>query len=238
MRSNAYGSELDMRQGGEAAALGRATALSRAAARVSLAAAITFLVLVASLHVVKPEFAPSWRFLSEYAIGRHGWIMVLAFQVWAVSCAAAVVAVRPCVRTIGGRIGLAALLAVAFALAAAGVFVMDPVTARQEDLTAHGNIHALASMVGIPGLPIAAVLISRSLARTRAWTAARRSLLGAAHATWISLAVMAAALPFLLSRNGGAFGPEVPAGWLNRLVVAAYCAWLITVSRQAERAAD
>ena len=34
-----------------------------------------------------------------------------------------------------------------------------------------------------------------------------------------------------LPRNGGKFGPEVPIGWPNRLLVVAYAAWLIALAR-------
>jgi catechol 2,3-dioxygenase-like lactoylglutathione lyase family enzyme len=47
-------------------------AISFAAARLSLTAAALFLVLLAILHVIKPEFDPSWRFISEYSIGNCG----------------------------------------------------------------------------------------------------------------------------------------------------------------------
>ena len=50
----------------------------RVAARLSLASGATFVALLAVLHVVKAELDPSWRFISEYAIGAHGWLMVLA----------------------------------------------------------------------------------------------------------------------------------------------------------------
>ena len=39
-------------------------ASSRTAARLSFAAAGTFLVLLATLHLIKPEFDPSWRVIS------------------------------------------------------------------------------------------------------------------------------------------------------------------------------
>ena len=37
-------------------------AISQTAARLSLAGARMFLVLLAALHVIKPEFDPSWCF--------------------------------------------------------------------------------------------------------------------------------------------------------------------------------
>jgi hypothetical protein len=54
-------------------------AISRIAARLSFAGAATFVVLLAALHFIKPELDPSWQFISEYAIGDYGWIMLLAF---------------------------------------------------------------------------------------------------------------------------------------------------------------
>jgi hypothetical protein len=51
------------------------------AARITFWAAALFLVLIAVLHILKPEYDPSWRMISEYAIGRFGWVMQLAFVV-------------------------------------------------------------------------------------------------------------------------------------------------------------
>jgi len=45
------------------------TAISETAARVSFAAAAAFAVLLAALHILEPEFDPSWRFISEYELG-------------------------------------------------------------------------------------------------------------------------------------------------------------------------
>ena len=76
----------------------------------------------------------------------------------------------------------------------------------------HGLVHAIASMVGIPGIPLAAVLIGGRFA----------------HATWLSLAVMAGYLSIAVPHAGG-FGPDVFAGLTNRLVVLSYLAWQISM---------
>src|SRR5690349_2120704 len=83
------------------------------AARLSMYGTIAVFLLVLLLHRVKPEFEPSWRFVSEYAIGQHGWIMVLAFSIWALSCVALFVALRGEVASVAGRIGNYVLLVVA-----------------------------------------------------------------------------------------------------------------------------
>jgi len=97
------------------------------------------------------------------------------------------------------------------------------------------SLHGLTALIGIPSLPIAAMLTSASLGRNDAWTTGRRSLLWTANLTWISLVVFIASVLIGLSQSGGEFGPDVLLGWPNRLLVVAYCAWVITVARYAER---
>lgn len=52
------------------------------AARFAIAAAAAALLLLASLHVLSPAFDPSWRMVSEYANGRHGWVLSLMVAAW------------------------------------------------------------------------------------------------------------------------------------------------------------
>ncbi|MDQ6877228.1 MAG: hypothetical protein M3082_05930 [Candidatus Dormibacteraeota bacterium] len=47
-----------------------ATKISLPAAILAIAGASAALLLLASLHVLSPEFSPSWRMVSEYANGR------------------------------------------------------------------------------------------------------------------------------------------------------------------------
>lgn len=200
------------------------------ASRIAAAGVFAVALIIVALHAIKPEFEPSWRFISEYAIGRHGWIMKLAFLIWAASCAALVLALRREVQTFFGRTGVAVLLIVAAALVVAGLFPQDPVTAKPDEITTSGTIHAIASMIGIPGIPVAAMLISSSLWRTNpAWAPHRSAIMWPTSATWISLVLMAAYLMWAVPRAGG-FNMEVWAGWMNRLVVATYLAWQLAVA--------
>jgi len=211
------------------------TAIPPVAARLSFAAAVTFLVLLAALHLIKPGFDPSWRMVSEYEIGRYGWIMQLAFLSLALSCVALFVAIRPHARTIGGRVGLVLLLVCAAGMTIAAIFATDPTTASQDELTGRGNFHGLGTLLGIPGFPVAATLIGRSLARNPDWSSARIALLWGAVLTWIGLLVFVASVAILLPRSAGGFGPDVLIGWPNRLLVLTYSVWLMTVAFQATR---
>jgi hypothetical protein len=209
------------------------TTMSLTAARFSLAAAVLCLVLLTALHAIKPEFNPSWRMISEYAIGNNGWVMVVTFLSLSLSCAALFASIRSQIRTTGGYIGLTLLLISAAAIAAAAFFTTDPITASKDELTWHGNLHGLASMIGIPGLTIAAILISKSLVHNQSWSTARRRHLWMANLTWISLLLMIIILAVTFPQSGGKFGPNVLIGWPNRLVMVGYCAWLISVAWRA-----
>ncbi len=113
---------------------------NRHLAAVSMIVMGVFLALIVLLHAIKPEFEPSWRFLSEYSIGRHGWVMMTAFFLWAISCFTLSVALREHVKTRGGRLGRAVLVVVGLSLIMAGLFAQDPITARPDELTTHGNV--------------------------------------------------------------------------------------------------
>ena len=203
-------------------------ASSQTAARLSFAAAATFLILLAALHFIKPELDPSWRVISEYEIGRYGWIMVLAFLSLAVSCVGLFIAIRSQIDTIGGKIGLAFLLVAAAGLIIAAIFITDPITASHNELTTHGNLHGLGAALGT-GFPIAAALIGWSLARNQAWSSARRSLVWSAGLAWIGFLVFALSMVVMFP-DDGTFGPDVLIGWPNRFMIVTYSVWLMVVA--------
>jgi Protein of unknown function (DUF998) len=210
------------------------TAISPTAARLSFAGAATFALLLAALHFIKPELDPSWHFISEYAIGEYGWIMVLAFLSLALAYASLLVAIRSQLRTIAGRIGLALLLLSALGLTIAAIFTTDPITVSENAVTTEGTLHNLGGTLGI-AMPFAAVLIGWRLARNPAWSSARRPLLWATGLALVAFVVSFVSLSVMVSRSGGEFGPDVLVGWPNRIEIVAYSVWLMVVARQAIR---
>ena len=208
------------------------TVRGTSAVRVARAGGILFLALVATLHALKPELDPSWRMVSEYQIGRHGWLMQVAFLALATSCVAAYLSLRRTLRTRMARTGGVFLLVAAVGIVIAGIFATDPITATKAELTTHGNLHGLGTMLGIPGFAIAAPLVYRGL-RGRAGVAEHLTHLRlATHFVWVSLAVFITSMAVQFE---GTFGPDVAIGWPNRLLVAAYAGWLVTAARTAER---
>jgi hypothetical protein len=206
-------------------------------AQLAIAAAVATPLLLASLRVLSPEFDPSYRLMSEYALGSYGWVLSLTFAAWGVSSWALAFAIRPHIRTRGGRVGLAFLIVAGLGQALAVVFDI-----RQDVM------HNLAGALGIIGLPVAAMLISPSLGRNLEWSHARPHLLALANLTWISVVLFVATFVLLtvtfIHVNGGLPAqapPKLPhgviglVGWANRLLVIVYCGWVAAVATQTLR---
>lgn len=207
------------------------TTRSKTAAHLSIAGAALFLILLVALHFIKPDVDPSWRMISEYQIGDYGWMMSLAFLCLSFSYLSLFIAIGSQVPTTAGRIGLALLLLGVIGSAMGGIFISDPITSEQ--LTTHGNLHGIGALLGIPTLPFAATLISRSLARNPAWTSARGWLFRATALTWVGLLVFLISMAVMMPRGHGKFTPDVLIGWTNRFLIVTYLVWLLTVSWQA-----
>src|SRR5918999_428848 len=80
------------------------------AAYVALGATAVSGAALLVLHGVSPEFAPSWRMVSEYANGRFAWLLTVVFAGWAISSFALARALWPLSGSTLGMIGLLFLL--------------------------------------------------------------------------------------------------------------------------------
>jgi hypothetical protein len=134
------------------------------AARVAITAAALALGALAALHLLKPEIHPPRSMISQYALGRHGWVMALCFAALAAGSAflfAALVAQR--LTPLHGRIGLTLLLTAALGLALAAYFPMDPVSTRPAQMSWSGRMHSVAFLVAVPCQVLAVLLLSLAL---------------------------------------------------------------------------
>src|SRR5215469_13040416 len=147
-----------------------------AGALLAIVAAAAALLLLVSLHVLSPEFDPSFRMVSEYALGHYGSLLSLMFLVWGISSWALAVALWSQVKTRAGKVGLWFLVMAGIGEAMAAVF----------DIT-HDLGHSIAQVLGLGGFLIAAVLLSVGLGRSQAWREAKKPLLWLAILSWISV---------------------------------------------------
>jgi hypothetical protein len=88
---------------------GMSGAISTGAARLAIIAAVSHQILLIALIFLRPDLAPSWHTISEWAIGPHGWIMSGAFLLSALSYAASFVMLKAHMHGSLGRVGLGIL---------------------------------------------------------------------------------------------------------------------------------
>jgi len=192
------------------------------AARLSIASGVLFALLLGGLHLVEPEFDPTWRFISEYALGDYGWMMSLAFATLALSLAGTGAAIFTQVRSVLGYIGLFVLGVGTIGILIAAIFETDPVTATAAGATTSGKMHVLGASLDYT--PVAALLLSFSLVRHATWRRVRAALFITAAITVLATVAFLATLP-----SDFVFGPGVYTGLVGRFLVLSYLGWILTV---------
>jgi len=206
------------------------------AAQVALFAIAVSCGALILLHVISPEFSPSWRMVSEYANGRYSWLLTLVFLTWAISSFALVVALWPLSSSGLGKAGLLLLAVAGVGQLMGGMFDINH------------PLHGPAAMIGIPALCAGAVVLSIALSRHPGIDAPP---LWTAHLPWISFVLMIAALLLFFSAlkaagidMSGRSAPlaELPpgvsgyVGWANRLLFLASYLWAILAALSVLRA--
>jgi hypothetical protein len=212
--------------------------ISKSTAYWTIGISAAALLFLASLHILSPEFDPSWHMVSEYANGSYGWVLSLMFAAWGISSWILAYMLWPQVNTTAGKIGLIFLILAGIGEAMAAVFDIN-----------HPPFHDLAGFMGIGSLPVAAMLISVHLSRSQAWASAKKPLLWTANLTWISVLLLIVSFIIMvvtfIQTGGDMNTTEVPTtlpagvigivGWTNRFLIIAYCVWVMTVAWQAIR---
>jgi hypothetical protein len=178
------------------------------------------------LHFVSPEYAPSWRMVSEYANGGFAWLLTVVFVSWAAASLALVVALLPLWASTLGKVGLIFLLLAFVGQTMGALFDINH------------KLHGPAAMIGIPSLCLAAVILTMAMARREGIVAPP---IWSAHLPWISFALMLGAFVLFFSAlktagvdMSGQTEPlkELPVGvsgyvgWANRLLFASTYLWV------------
>lgn len=210
---------------------------SAAAAYVAITAVAVSCAALVALHAASPEYAPSWRMVSEYANGGYPWVLLIVFLAWALSSFALVVALGPLWSTGLGKAGLIFLVLAGVGQAMGGLFDINH------------KLHGPAAMIGIPSLCIAAVVLTLAMSRHGGVVAPP---VWSAHLPWIAFALMLGTFALFLSALksagvdvGAQAGPlkELPpgvtayVGWANRLIFVSSYLWTVLAALSVVRAA-
>jgi len=191
------------------------------ATKLSIASMGLFLLILLGLHFLKPEYDPVWRFISEYALGKYGWLMSLDFFLVALSSFCFMIAAWDETRSITGRIGQVLLGISALGMAVAAMFTTDPITTPAVEMTHSGKMHALGGQLNLT--PLAVLFLSFSINKRKGWKQVRLPLGITAILTLIATIGFAASV----AAARGEFGPGTYAGLFGRLLMVGFGAWII-----------
>lgn len=204
------------------------TATASRFAVISVFSGILFILILCILHILEPEFDPTWRLISEYALGNVGWLMHLSFAMLAVAQISVAVTIFPQIRTITGYLGLVILGISAIGVIIAAIFVTDPVTVNPDNATFSGKMHSIGAMLDYT--PVAAFLISISLSQVDTWRPMRRLLMISSVISIVAMLLFVLQIP-----QDGLFGPDIRAGLYGRFLIVVDVAWLLFVGIHAAK---
>jgi hypothetical protein len=205
-------------------------------ARVATAGTIFFaLVMFVAFIFIQPDLNPLYRFGSEYAVGRLGWLMKMAFFLWGAGLLAFAIILIKGIDT-AARSNIAIVL---FFLGALGIFfsgVWDtdlqvpneapPPQWIESPSSPEKDLHNLAGFVGLFSLIAGAGFVSRRL-----------RIENRLHGKYRALRILSWALPLAFVAFATVFVPYGLAGLGQRTFLFLLFAWiLITIRGIAEGA--
>ena len=203
-------------------------------AKLTILSSIISLLCLMILHFASPEFDPGWRMISEYALGKNEWLITSFFVFWGISSFFIILLLWNIVTTKWAKFGIL-LICLSFIGQIMGAI-----------FNVRHPLHGFAFLLGVPTLPIAALLISYHLIKKNNWQKYKFPILFSAHFTWISLVLMAVSMMLMISgfQKAGipmGQGIEPPKsvpngvmawnGYANRILVLAYIYWLIVIAK-------
>lgn len=198
----------------------------------SIILGVTSLLSLLILHFVSPEFQPSWRMVSEYALGKHKWLLTLFFITWGISSVMLAIGLIDSVSGLWATGGLVLIALSGIGAVCGGLFdIKHP-------------LHGASFGLGVPTLPIGALLVTYHLQNKAIVDGSATLIL--AHSTWISVILMAIGMGVMFSgfkKAGIVMEKDGPAlekvpegvialgGYANRLLVLCYIGWIIVAAQ-------
>jgi len=186
--------------------------------------ALLFIVILVLLHFLKPEFDPKWRMISEYEIGKYGWLMRIAFFSWGLSTLSVLfMLIKNGNGTLLDYMWLSILV---IALFGAGIFKTDPIMETTKSIS--NKLHTICGSLVILTFPILATILCFRYTKLNL---ANDSvlLIGITVLTWITQLSFFSSISISQKKDpkAGRVGPTIYLGWPNRIMVLIYVLWLI-----------
>jgi hypothetical protein len=141
--------------------------LNTVASYVTVFSVIYYASAVALLHILRTDYDPGYRFLSEYVVGPYGILMTSTFFALSIGSLALALGLW---RSVSSKLrflpGLLLWLTLACAVFLAGIY---PTDLQESPPTRIGQIHNLMGMIAFPSATLALPLLSFPLRWERSW---------------------------------------------------------------------
>ena len=198
---------------------------------LSILAGVLSLLSLLILHFTSPEFKPGWRMVSEYALGKFKWLLTIFFLMWGASSLFLAFFLLNTVNGFWAYLATALLAVSGIGAICGGIFDVKH------------RLHGLAFTLGVPTLPISALILNYHLLNTGRINQSFSLII--AHSTWISIILMAFTMILMYSgfkRAGVKWDKDSPpptfvpkgvialGGYANRLLVFCFIFWVIYIS--------
>jgi hypothetical protein len=185
---------------------------------IALIGICLFILLIIILHFLPTGYNPLRSPTSEYAVGKYGFLMTIAFLGMSTGSFALVIGLYSgIVRSASSRIGLILLTIWSVGVLIAMIFPIDP-----EGLppTTHGAIHKTNGPVTFISLTIGTILMSLSFRSDENWRSVYRTALT------LSIILLFMFISVIVNlATGLAYG-----GFFQRLYLITFSVWFITVT--------
>ena len=195
---------------------------------ITIAFSLLFILILVLLHFLKRELDPKWRMISEYEIGKHGWLMRVAFISWGMSVLFLAIVLTQNASTFS-LLSTIWLSIIVIALFGAAVFITDPITDISKSV--RNALHTICGAVVILTFPIIATVIAVMLSRIVRHEQLLLLILVAA-LTWVGQIGFFASIRISqrLDPSAGRVGPTIYLGWPNRVMVLFYIVWICVIA--------
>jgi Protein of unknown function (DUF998) len=158
------------------------------ASYITLSSIVYYAVVIALLHILRSDFNPGYRYLSEYARGPYGALMTSTFFVLSAGSLALLLGLC---RSVTSRVhfvpGLVLWFAWACAVFLAGIYTSD---LQGTPHTRIGRIHDQMGMIAFPSATVALLLLSLALRWEREWRSVWRPAMLLSVVVFVSFLVL------------------------------------------------
>jgi hypothetical membrane protein len=191
------------------------------------------LLSLLGLHFLSPEFQPSWRMISEYALGKYKWLLTLFFVSWGLAAMFLAFGLWHEFSGIWPKFGLVLVFISGIGAMMGGIFDLKH------------KLHGFSFALGVPTLPIGALFIAYYMIENGEWAFAKNIILISSHSLWITMVLMGITLVKFMGdykKTGLPMGSEITPpkdlpsgvlgihGYFNRLLVVCYISWIILLA--------